>query len=191
MPRQKSIKTIIAEALMLCGMVVVVGHMATNFWERFMLKSELTNMKTSLYTLKDAVNNIGTAYDNLYKELQVLTVEGKIPYKAELDKLPKIESSIKHDEAMQSQSIAQAQASIQARNMIDISTTFDKAVEDFIQQCKSQPVTNISTITSKCCPFSPIGLGLYGFDKFPNRLSKCFHKCYNSSISDELFYPVL
>lgn len=58
MPRQKSIKTVIAEALMLCGMAVVVGQMASNFWERFMLKTELSNMKTSLYTLKVGIIEI-------------------------------------------------------------------------------------------------------------------------------------
>ncbi|XP_035433306.2 uncharacterized protein LOC118264781 isoform X2 [Spodoptera frugiperda] len=69
---KKSLKNVCVDTVLLFVMLAVVGHFTINFWERFTLQSELTNMKHSLHSLKDTITNIGKAYDGLHTELKDL-----------------------------------------------------------------------------------------------------------------------
>ncbi|XP_022830986.1 uncharacterized protein LOC111359624 [Spodoptera litura] len=69
---KKSLKNVCVDTVLLFVMLALVGHLTINFWERFTLQSELSNMKHSLHSLKDTINNIGKAYDGLHTELKDL-----------------------------------------------------------------------------------------------------------------------
>ncbi|CAH1645389.1 unnamed protein product [Spodoptera littoralis] len=69
---KKSLKNVCVDTVLLFVMLALVGHLTINFWERFTLQSELSNMKYSLHSLKDTINNIGKAYDGLHTELKDL-----------------------------------------------------------------------------------------------------------------------
>ncbi|XP_063825462.1 uncharacterized protein LOC135075021 [Ostrinia nubilalis] len=69
MPRQRTLRSIFIDMVVFVGMFALLGHLSINFWERFVIQSELSNMKTSLHSLKETINRIGYAYDNLHREL--------------------------------------------------------------------------------------------------------------------------
>ncbi|KAF9414868.1 hypothetical protein HW555_007337 [Spodoptera exigua] len=69
---RKSLNNLYVRTFLVFAIVVLLGHLSINFWERFTLQSELTNMKHSLHLLKDTITNIGKAYDDLHTELKDL-----------------------------------------------------------------------------------------------------------------------
>lgn len=67
---KKSLKNVCVDTVLLFVMLAVVGHFTINFWERFTLQSELTNMKHSLHSLKVRIFpiiHIGYILFNSYK----------------------------------------------------------------------------------------------------------------------------
>ncbi|XP_026324857.1 uncharacterized protein LOC113233852 [Hyposmocoma kahamanoa] len=83
MPDRKFIKTLFIETVLFISLFALFSHMAVNFWERHVIQKELVKMKSSLYTLKGTVNNIGLAYDHLHDELKTLVVFADNPYPSE------------------------------------------------------------------------------------------------------------
>ncbi|VVC89022.1 unnamed protein product, partial [Leptidea sinapis] len=72
MPRSKGVMHIIMDLAIVFAVIVVAGHISTSFWEKHMLQHEILSMKASLNTLKRTIHNIGTAYDDLHRELHYL-----------------------------------------------------------------------------------------------------------------------
>ncbi|XP_049869407.1 uncharacterized protein LOC126369157 [Pectinophora gossypiella] len=112
MPRPKSLKTLFLETVLFISLFAMVGHLSVNFWERYVIQTELSKMKTSLHSLKETINHIGIAYDNLHKELKDLAeiaeknpvkqaIQRKAPDKPERKSQSNLAQAILHDIQLQ------------------------------------------------------------------------------------------
>lgn len=52
MPRTKSFKALFLDVVVFVGMFALLAHLSISIWERFIIQSELSNVKTSLHSLK-------------------------------------------------------------------------------------------------------------------------------------------
>ncbi|KPI93063.1 hypothetical protein RR46_14284 [Papilio xuthus] len=85
MPLKKSVTTMCIEAGLFLAAVVIATHLTVNVWEYFVLRSELSEINSSLHILKDTISHISSEYTKVNKELHELnSITNMMSYSSEL-----------------------------------------------------------------------------------------------------------
>ncbi|XP_028026979.1 uncharacterized protein LOC114240590 [Bombyx mandarina] len=148
MPSRSTFKSLLIETALFIGLFVLAGHLSINFWERYVIQSELSLMKCSLHSLKDTINNIGKAYDNLQKEINAILKTEYIGTKLDM-----LEKKHNHKQFLDRRRLheLQMQVIIDAKN---------KKHNHYSVQEKNdtkKPIRNATTITRKALKPTAVG----------------------------------
>ncbi|XP_041978375.1 uncharacterized protein LOC121732527 [Aricia agestis] len=72
----KAIKTICLEILMYLTIVTMAGHVIAHFFDYYVTRNELSQMKIALNSLKITLNSMGNGYNRLNDEFTEIIKEG-------------------------------------------------------------------------------------------------------------------
>nr|XP_053607579.1 uncharacterized protein LOC128673630 [Plodia interpunctella] len=83
----RRVKALLVDAVVFLSFITLVGHLGLDIWQRYVVNFEIDNMKANLYSLKNTLDNILTAYDKLDNELNSLKTNERAVSSREFYKL--------------------------------------------------------------------------------------------------------
>ncbi|CAH0397795.1 unnamed protein product [Chilo suppressalis] len=208
MPYHKSLTSLFIDLIVFVSMFALLGHLSMNFWERFIIQTDFSNMKTSLHTLKETINRIGYAYDTLHLELTELAAktENKQTAATLISKKELKLSQSKKERSLDRRTFndMEIQAMIKERNATDITKSLhsNKTAQIFVnnkkdktaQYSEAEKKNTKSASTMTRFPLKSTGAGLgsdeyktdYNYNKYTksrNNVEKCCKDrgCYNTN----------
>ncbi|XP_059047200.1 uncharacterized protein LOC131842647 [Achroia grisella] len=202
MPHHATLKSMCMDTVIFFGLFAIVGHMSINLWERLMIQTELTNMKTSLHTLKNTVNNIGYAYDKLHKEVKGLTVtadfkKSGVSLKKELYEKSNNKPTCNNRNKVFNNLQLQTKEHPKNDKKTEASLVSSKSVQNILYNTKSFPSRNVSTVTRYPPKSTGVGLDTTKFIKLEecidskenNEIHKCHgnYECYDNNCNNWKF----